>query len=286
MKISDKARQQAESCRFCWMCRHVCPIGNADGQERNNARARALMISLVLRGTEKLEDIADNIYECTLCGACTNNCKTGWDPKIFIQEVKTQIVLEGKTPTYIQELLDKYMQKGNIFGLEKPELYKKHKEGKILLLAGHNTIYKDTKSVEKMLSLLNKAGEEARLDEEAEDTGYALWFLVGKTSETVNQAKKCAEKLNKYEKVIVYNPVELSFMLHEWKEWGIEVKTKLVGINEELLYLLDSSKHHLRYETEWLSRKYLRLIDVKRLYLRLFPLSLRRRLSRLRTRYS
>ena len=62
MKISDKARQQAESCRFCWMCRHVCPVGNADGQERNTARARALLVSYVLRGTEKLP-IAVEFYQ-------------------------------------------------------------------------------------------------------------------------------------------------------------------------------------------------------------------------------
>ena len=242
MKISDKARQHAESCRFCWMCRHVCPIGNADGQERNNARARALMVSYVLRGTEKLEDIADNIYECTLCGACTNNCKTGWDPKLFIQEVKSQIVLEGKTPAYIQQLLEKYMQKGTIFDEKVEKLYQKHSEGKVLLLAGQVAVYKDGKAVENALALLEKAGVKARLDKEADDTGCLLWFLAGKLNETIEQAKKSAEALNKYEKVIVYNPVELSLILHQWKEWGVEVKAKVVSFNEELLRLLKEGK--------------------------------------------
>ena len=152
MNISEKARKHADSCRFCWMCRHVCPIGNADGQERNNARARALMVSYVVRGTEKLEDIADNIYECTLCGACTNNCKTGWDPKIFIQEVKSQIVLEGKTPKYIQKLLEKYMKNGTIFSGKPEALYSKYNEGKVLFLAGNAALYKDPKSVEKAIN--------------------------------------------------------------------------------------------------------------------------------------
>ena len=242
MKISEKARQHAESCRFCWMCRHVCPIGNADGQERNNARARALMVSYVIRGTEKLEDIADNIYECTLCGACTNNCKTGWDPKLFIQEVKTQIVLEGKTPEYIAQLLEKYAQNGTIFEENVEKLYQKHSEGKVLLLAGQNAVYKDGEAVEKALQLLEKGGVKARLEKEADDTGFTLWFLAGKTNETVEQAKKSAAVLNKYEKVIVYNPVELSLILHEWKEWGVEVKAQLVGFNEELLKLINEGQ--------------------------------------------
>ncbi len=242
MKISEKARQHAESCRFCWMCRHVCPVGNADGQERNNARARALMVSYVVRGTEKLEDIADNIYECTLCGACTNNCKTGWDPKIFIQEVKSQIVLEGKAPAYIQELLEKYAQKGTIFAGNPEKLYKNNASGKVLLLTGQAAVYKDEKSVEKALELLRKGQVDVALNKQADDTGFILWFLTGKTSETVEQARRCAEVLNQYERVIVYNPVDLSLMLHEWKEWGIQVKAKIVGFNEELLALVKAGK--------------------------------------------
>lgn len=237
MKISDKARQQAESCRFCWMCRHVCPIGNADGQERNNARARALMVSYVLRGTEKLEDIAPNMYECTLCGACANNCKTGWDPRLFIQEVKTQIILEGKAPLHIKQLLEKYMQNGTIFDENPQKLYDEFKDGKVLLLAGQNAVYKDQESVKKAAKLL-----EARLDKDADDTGYTLWYLTGKTDETIKQAKKSAQALNKYERVVVYNPVELSFILHEWKEWGIDVTTKVVSLNEELLSLINNGK--------------------------------------------
>ena len=74
MNISEKARTHIDACRFCWMCRHICPIGNATGQERNTARARALGLSLVVRDAEKTEDIIDNIYECSLCGACVKAC--------------------------------------------------------------------------------------------------------------------------------------------------------------------------------------------------------------------
>ena len=69
MNISEKAKGIIDSCRFCWMCRHICPIGNATGLERNTARARALGASLVVRGATNLEEISKNVYECALCGA-------------------------------------------------------------------------------------------------------------------------------------------------------------------------------------------------------------------------
>ncbi len=242
MNLSDKARQQAESCRFCWMCRHVCPIGNADGQERNTARARALMVSLVCRGTEKLEDAASNIYECSLCGACTNNCKTGWDPKIFIQETKTEIVLEGKVPEEVAPVIERLGKTGSPFEGDDSHLYNKYNDGKTLLLIGKNAAIKDASSVVEALELLNKSCVDARLDERADDTGYAYYFLCGKTKETVEKAKESAAAIAKYEKVIVYNPVELSFILHQWREWGIELPLKVIAFHDALIELIENGK--------------------------------------------
>ena len=120
--------------------------------------------------------------------------------------------------------------------------YKAYQEGKVLFLAGNAAIYNDAEAVEKALSLLEKGGEKARLLKEADATGYELYFLAGKLGETVDFAKDCARAINQFEKVIVYNPVDLSFMLHQWKEWGIEVKAQLVSFNEELLRLINEGK--------------------------------------------
>ncbi len=241
MNITEKAKKIADSCRFCWMCRHVCPIGNATGQERNTARARSLGVSLVVRGATELKEIADNIYECTLCGACTNNCMTGWDPKVFIQEVKTEIVLNGETPAYILALLEKYAQTGNVYGVEAckclDELY--NTNGETLLFVGQDALYKSPESVKNAVVLLQKAGVKASLTKE-QDSGAALWFLTGKTQETQNAAKRCAEVLNGYKTVVVYDPVDLKLMLHEYKEWGIEINAKLISFNEYLLSLIES----------------------------------------------
>lgn len=250
MNITEKAKKIADSCRFCWMCRHVCPIGNATGQERNTARARALGVSLVVRGATELKEIADNIYECTLCGACTNNCVTGWDPKAFVQEVKTEILLNGETPAYITALLEKYQATGNVYGKEAckclEELY--NTDSETLLFVGQDALYRSPESVKNAVALLKKAGLSVSLTKE-QDSGNALWFLTGKTQETQNAAKACAEKLNVYKTVIVYDPVDLRLFLHEYKEWGIEITANIVSFNEYLLSLIESGKIKVRKST-------------------------------------
>lgn len=247
MNITEKAKGIIDNCRFCWMCRHICPIGNATGQERNTARARALGASLVVRGATELKEIADNVYECTLCGACTNNCVTGWDPKVFIQELKTEIVLSGETPAYITDLLDKYQKTGNVYGAENSKFLDRlyNTESETLLFVGQDALYNSPESVKNAVTILNKAGVKASLTKE-QDSGAALWFLTGRTQETQNAAKKCAAAMNKYQTVVVYDPVDLSLLLHEYKEWGIEITAKLVSFNEYLLSLIESGKINVK----------------------------------------
>ena len=127
MNFTNKAKEHIDSCRFCWMCHHVCPIGNATGLERNTARARALGLSLVARdAVEYSDDIINNVYECSLCGGCMTDCVTGWDPVMFTKEARQGAALDGKLPEYIMNMINNLMEKGNIYGADQnpniPEL--------------------------------------------------------------------------------------------------------------------------------------------------------------------
>ena len=243
MNISYNAKEITDNCRFCWMCRHVCPIGNATGHERNTARARAFAISMVLRGATALSEVSDNIYECSLCGACTNNCVTGFDPQVFIQEVKTEIIMQGVTPPYIMKLIETYASTGNVYGMSAPEALKPYykKGGDTLFLAGQDAFFKAPEALVSAFKLLAVAAVTPDFTEE-QDSGAALWFLTGKTEETRAAAKKLASILNGYKTVVVYDPIDLKLMLHEYKEWGIELNCKLVSFNEYLLSLISDGR--------------------------------------------
>ena len=238
MNITENAKKIVDNCRFCWMCRHICPIGNATGHERCTARARSFAISMVVRGATELSEVADNIYECSLCGACTNNCVTGFDPKVFVQEVKREVVLAGLTPNYIMDLLGKYAECGNVYGKEiSPELLAlKSDSSDTLFLSGIDAAITAPECVSEALGLVRRVSD-ASFDPSI-DTGFALWFLTGKTLETQQAAKKCAETLNKYKTVVVYEPTDLALLRHEYKEWGIDVKAELVSFNDYLISLI------------------------------------------------
>lgn len=243
MNITENAKNIIDNCRFCWMCRHVCPVGNATGHERNTARARAMAISFVVRGSAELCEVVDNVYECTLCGACTNNCMTGFDPKVFIQETKTDIVLSGLAPDYVLALVEKCMQSGNVYGEKMPAQLEKlySEEGDVLFLAGSDASIKAPECVSLSLSLLGKAGVKTAFTKN-QNTGSALWFLTGKTAETQAAAANFAKHANKYKTVVVYDPTDLAFIRHEYKEWGIETSAEFISFNDYLLSLIKEDK--------------------------------------------
>lgn len=248
MNISDKSKEIMANCRFCWMCRHICPIGNATGLERNTARARAMCASLVVSGDVLPDDIAENLYECTLCGACTNNCVTGWDPKVFVREMRTALILEGKTPEYILKLIENYVKCGNIYCEDVCQCINDmliEKDSDTLVFMGEDATIKSPNSVKNVKAILDKAGVDFTFSKNY-DCGSSIYFLTGKTDETLTATKKFAELANKYKTVVVYDPVDLSLIKHEYNEWGIDINANVVGFNEYLLSLINSGKLNVK----------------------------------------
>ena len=41
--FSEKSKKNADACRFCWMCRHLCPVQLVTGKETNTPRAKGLL---------------------------------------------------------------------------------------------------------------------------------------------------------------------------------------------------------------------------------------------------
>lgn len=234
MIMSEKAKTHVDSCRFCWMCHHICPIGNATGYERNTARARALGISLVNREAIDLSEIMDNIYECATCGACVHDCVTGWDPVMFTKETRLQAALDGKLPEYIGDLVDNCLNSGNAYG--KTELYpdlinsiRAHAGKKdVLLYLGVDARFMACEQALKAIKVLEKAGAEFALLENEPASGAQLDFLIGAANETKQQAVICAETLNGYKTVVVYNPDDAKMIKQTFGEYGVEVNADIV----------------------------------------------------------
>lgn len=243
MGFSQKSKEQMDSCRFCWMCRHICPIGNATGQERNTARARALGLSLVARdAVEYSEDIINNVYECALCGACVHDCATGWDPVLFTKEARLVAALEGKLPSYINDMLDNIENTGNIYGKAEngfaAKYAKNHTSGDTLFFIGKDARINAPEKAEAAIALLEKAGADFAVLESEPDSGYAYDFLIGAAAETKDTMTAAAKALSSYKKIVCYDPADAKMFKREYKEWDIALSAQIVTFTEFVAELI------------------------------------------------
>ena len=239
MQFTQKSKEHMDACRFCWMCRHICPIGNATGLERNTARARAFGLSMVSRdAVEYSDDIISNVYECALCGACVKECVTGWDPVMFTKEARLGAALEGKLPEYIMTMVSNVVQKGNVYGEEVK--VSAMPESDTLLFLGEFARVKG--GYENAIELLKRAGVSFTVLADEPNSGYSMDFMIGAAAETKSVMESCAKTLSKYKKVICYNPADAKVMLREYKEWGINLTAEVVTFTSFVAELVKNGK--------------------------------------------
>ena len=248
MNMSEKIKSHVDSCRFCWMCHHICPIGNATGQERSTPRGRALGISLVNRGAVDLAEIMDNIYECAGCGACVRDCVTGWDPVMFTKETRLAAALENKLPAYIMTLVENCLTTGNAYAKTDvcptlDEAIKAHAEKTdVLLYLGVDARYEACTQAVKAIRVLEKAGVAFTVLKDEAPSGAQLEFLIGAANETREMLETAAKQLDGFKTVIVYDPTDAKLFKQTAKEYGVETKASLVTFTSFLAKLVADGK--------------------------------------------
>ncbi len=251
MQVSKRANEIIDSCRFCWMCRHICPIGNATGQERNTARARAMSLSLVTRGAAELKgDLLDNVYECALCGGCTADCATGYEPVVFTKEARLAGALEGYMPEYVAKLVENIETSGNIYGEKeicdclKAAIKDLPEKAEVVFFIGKDGAYRTADKAAKAVELLKKAGVDFTVNKYEPNSGYDMDFLIGAAAETKAVMQKTAEVLNGMgaKKIVCYDPADAKVFLREYKEYGIELNAEVVTFTAFLSQLVADGK--------------------------------------------
>ena len=227
MMFSEKAKKQADACRFCWMCRYLCPVQLVTGRETNTPRAKGLQVSMIERGMPMEADCARTMYECLLCGACAADCATGYDPLIYIREARTQANVLDIVPKNVRDVIDRLLDTGNLYGAEAcpvdfngiPE-----KAGTLVWLGG-TARYAVPGTAKALFAILRKAGVEFAVLRDEPPSGAALGDLTGYVEDVRTQAQAAAEAIRASgaKRVVVLDSYDAALMRHEYPEWGIDL---------------------------------------------------------------
>jgi Fe-S oxidoreductase len=124
-----------ENCRYCLMCRHLCPVGNITHNEALTPHGWAQMIAAEKRGLmEWSEQSVDALYMCADCGTCESHCVTDQPLPNAIAAARSNLVETGLAPASVKQVAERLSSSPNLFTGRQEEA--PPGKGKIALFAG------------------------------------------------------------------------------------------------------------------------------------------------------
>lgn len=106
-----------EGCRYCLMCRHVCPVTRVTYNEATSPHGWALEIASVRRGQLSWNaETADLLYQCADCGLCQSFCATDQPLPYAIVAARAEVVQAGHAPAAVAAVDEALQRWGNPYG--------------------------------------------------------------------------------------------------------------------------------------------------------------------------
>jgi Fe-S oxidoreductase len=149
-----------DGCRYCWMCRHVCPTGFATKQETHTPHGYALLVASATRGVSTWDtETVDALYHCADCGCCESHCATHQPLPEAIVGARASLAAAGLAPAAAVEVRARLERWGSVYGDPGPR--PDQAAGPIGLFVGDAAAAGHGGAVDALLRLLARAGFEA-----------------------------------------------------------------------------------------------------------------------------
>ena len=102
----ENCQDVINACRFCFMCRHLDPIGNVTFRESDTPRGRALIIDRMRMDRECMKDpdFIDALYRSALSAANRFHCVSHYDETGLVLAARRDIVEAGLAPEKVKAL--------------------------------------------------------------------------------------------------------------------------------------------------------------------------------------
>lgn len=117
VKCFTNLEKEALICGRCGYCRNVCPIYNVIGWESSAPRGKIALAKEVFSYGKQSECSAEFVHrmaQCTLCGACADECSTAIDTRKMWLELRKRIVEMGKEPKAYRAIQNNLLDRRNI----------------------------------------------------------------------------------------------------------------------------------------------------------------------------
>ena len=160
-----------DNCRYCLMCRHVCPVGHVTKMETLTPHGWGLTIASVQRGLLTWnEETVGALYHCADCGTCRAHCVTDQPLPDAIAAARAEVAAAGLAPATVYKVAETLRSSGNAYGRPLPA--GTTGQGEVALFVGDDAYFARPAVVDAALRLLRAVGVEPVLIGRGRNSGY------------------------------------------------------------------------------------------------------------------
>lgn len=171
MTIIENPILATDNCRYCLMCRHVCPVGHVTRLETLTPHGWGLLIASQRRGLLTWNDSSvDKLYSCADCGLCRSHCVTDQPLPDAIAAARAEVAAQGLAPASLYPINEALLAWGNPYQPAEPQ--GPGGQGEVALFVGDEAHYLWPGALEAALTLLKAVGVEPVLIGAGRSNGY------------------------------------------------------------------------------------------------------------------
>ena len=165
-----------DNCRYCLMCRHVCPVGHVTMLETLTPHGWGLLIASERRGLIAWNaSSVEKLFSCADCGACRAHCVTDQPLPNAIAAARAEVVERNLAPATVVAAGEALAQWGNPYKPVKPQAATG--TGEVALFVGDEATYLWPEVLPAVLKLLAATGVTPVLIGAGRNNGYLATSL-------------------------------------------------------------------------------------------------------------
>ncbi len=224
MNLKGEELENLLICGWCGQCIVDCPVFKTSGNTRHLPLFKSRLFRRVYEAEQgiiykiggegslgilqNLSDEANMVYECTLCGACTENCKYDIKPHTLWYRLREYLNSKGYNPDPLKAVEENFRRSGNPYGLSPSarkfwlrKASRKYRipvgKAKTIYFIGCTTSAKavNRPTAESLFGILNSAGVDWAILGFEEPCCGAPLEMIGSTEMAREQAEKVVQAL-------------------------------------------------------------------------------------------
>jgi Fe-S oxidoreductase len=186
-------KKEMMTCTMCGFCKSVCPVFEGVGWDPGVARGRmVLAYGLMQKDIPADESVIEALYQCTTCKDCERRCPSKVKVVEVVERARKDLVDAGYILPSHRAVVDRILKYGNPYGEKRsvPEVFgQKPHNAKVGYFVGCTSAYRNPRTAQATISIMNKLGEDYTLLNES-CCGSVMGRVGWKEEDVVAQMEK------------------------------------------------------------------------------------------------